>query len=337
MSNTMFIDNDSGDMVNCSISQEISVTSSKKSLIRCERNIETGELILGHKESVRGITPGALGHLLEATSISNQPLSRSGQLEFHINLNMVRLDAKCFQDLGGLITDIRLLNTVYMHPDSLIDLQHLRSFEIESGQTPLYLSDDDDHGVNDNSKNDTYMMEVDDLVKPDSIKKPAFIRLHPLDNTVPISFNLNTKCHQCDLQSDSSDVDGNSSSSRSGSSSSSSSSSSGSKSLRSIQKTDNLIIIVFTSKRDLPSTGQQISPKLSMIFPYTCPVIIDGIGCPKQSDLITMNHEGSKSSFNIPVIEQLKTITFIQSESKHTLSLSIILIIWCTIITKAFY
>ncbi|CAH8612622.1 unnamed protein product [Heterobilharzia americana] len=216
-----FIDNDSGDMVNCSISQEISVKSSKKSFIRCERNIETGELILGHKESVRGITPGALGHLLEATSISNQPLSRSGQLEFHINLNMVRLDAKCFQDLGGLITDIRLLNTVYMHPDSLIDLQHLRSFEIESGQTPLYLSDDDDHGVNDNSKNDTYMMEVDDLVKRDSIKKPAFIRLHPLDNTVPISFNLNTKCHQCDLQSDGSDVDGNSSSSRSGSSSSS--------------------------------------------------------------------------------------------------------------------
>nr|CAH8870754.1 unnamed protein product [Trichobilharzia regenti] len=287
-----FIENDSQELVNC-ISKEVDTTPSKQPIIPCERNIETGELILGHKESVRGMIPGALGHLLEASSRSGQPLSRSGQLELHINLNMVRLDAKCFQGLGGLVTDVRLLNTVYMHPDSLIDLQHLRSFEIESGQTPLYLPDD-------NVKSNI-QPEEENSVKENS-HKPAFIRLHPLDITVPISFNLNTKCHQC-VQNDENSVNG------------------------SITKpVDNLIVIVFTSKRDLSSTAQLTSPKLSMIFPYTCPLTKDGIGCPggqsyldavsqEEIKAITGDELPSETVSNIPVIEQLKTMTFIQSES----------------------
>ncbi|CAH8871077.1 unnamed protein product [Trichobilharzia szidati] len=288
-----FIENDTQELVNC-ISKEFDTTPSKQPIIPCERNIETGELILGHKESVRGMIPGALGHLIEASSRSGQPLSRSGQLELHINLNMVRLDAKCFQGLGGLVTDVRLLNTVYMHPDSLIDLQHLRSFEIESGQTPLYLPDD-------NVKSNV-QPEEEDSVREDS-HKPAFIRLHPLDITVPISFNLNTKCHQC-VQNDESSVNG------------------------SITKAvDNLIVIVFTSKRELSSNAQLTSPKLSMIFPYTCPLIKDGIGCPgersnqdtvSQDEIkeITGDESPSETVPNIPVIEQLKTMTFIQSETE---------------------
>ncbi|CAI2734613.1 unnamed protein product [Schistosoma spindalis] len=321
-----FIEHDSQDMVNC-ISNE-DKKSLKLKMISCERNTETGVLVLGHKESVRGIVPGALSHLLQTSSPTTSTLlSRSGQLEFHLNLNMVRLDARCFQGLGGLVTDVRLLNTVYMHPDSLIDLQHLRSFEMESGQTPLYLSDD----YVENGK--YFQSDVEETIG--QINKPAFIRLNPLDNTVPITFNLNTKCHKCALIDDN-DV-----------------SNSNDMNDRSPTKPDNLIIIVFTNKRDLP-TSQYNSLKLSMIFPYTCPLIKDGIGCLRQSDLIENDHDNStkmnslsnkqplpesrseSSLLNISVIEQLKTMTSIQTESKHTLSLSIILIIWCTIITISF-
>ncbi|KAK4476129.1 hypothetical protein MN116_001348 [Schistosoma mekongi] len=316
-----FIENDSQNMVNC-ISEEADTKSARLNIIPCERNVETGELVLGQKESIRGIVPGALGHLLQSTSLTTgKPLSRSGQLELHINLNMVRLDARSFQGLGGSITNIRLLNTVYMHPDSLIDLQHLRSFEIESGRTPLYLSDD----------------YPNNKIKEPTIQtnKPTFIRLNPLDNTIPISFNLNAKCHQCPQVNDSRVSNSNDMSDRTQT------------------KTDNLIIIVFTNKRDL-SMSQDKFIKLNMIFPYTCPIIIDGIGCSRQTDIITMKNDDSSelnaivskqslleskpesSLLNISVIEQLKTMTFIHTESKHTLSLSIILIIWCTIITIGF-
>ncbi|CAH8585302.1 unnamed protein product [Schistosoma turkestanicum] len=322
-----FIEHESQDMLNC-IPDEASTKSSKLKLISCERNTETGELVLGHKESVRGIVPGALGHLVPTSPTTSKQLSRSGQLEIHINLNMVRMDARCFQGLGGLITNVRLLNTVYMHPDSLIDLQHLRSFEIESGQTPLHLSDDYVKNGKDSQS---------DVEKPmEQTNKPAFIRLNPLDNTIPISFNLNTKCHRCALVDDNHISNNNAIDD----------------SLPT--KTDNLVIVVFTNKRDL-LTSQHNSLKLSMIFPYTCPVIKNGIGCLGSSNSITNNQENSSeislisndfksesesqlesSLLNISVIEQLKTMTYIQTESNHTLSLSILLIIWCTIITISF-
>ncbi|XP_018654314.1 hypothetical protein Smp_119110 [Schistosoma mansoni] len=198
---------------------------------------------------------------------------------------------------------------------------------MESGQTPLYLSDD--------YVEDGKYFQSDVEEPTGQINKPAFIRLNPLDNTVPITFNLNTKCHKCALVDDN-DV-----------------SNSNDMNDRAPTRPDNLIIIVFTNKRDLP-TSQYNSLKLSMIFPYTCPLIKDGIGCLRQSDLIEIDQDNStemnsvsnkqslpelrseSSLLNIPVIEQLKTMTFIQTESKHTLSLSIILIIWCTIITISF-
>nr|AAW24915.1 SJCHGC03939 protein [Schistosoma japonicum] len=106
-----FIENDSQDMVNC-ISEEADTKSTKLNIISCERNVETGELVLGQKESIRGIVPGALGHLLQSTPLTTgKPLSRSGQLEVHINLNMVRLDARSFQGLGGV--DYKYTSTEY--------------------------------------------------------------------------------------------------------------------------------------------------------------------------------------------------------------------------------
>ncbi|KAF5405010.1 hypothetical protein PHET_01376 [Paragonimus heterotremus] len=115
-------------------------TRTEIKVIKCQQHRNRGEIILGNKESVRGIEPGTLENLLAP---DEELLTRSGQFSIYLNLNMVRFDARLFQGLGTVITEVRLFNTVQMHPDSLIELQHLRAFEIDTGLTPLLLASED--------------------------------------------------------------------------------------------------------------------------------------------------------------------------------------------------
>ncbi|CAH8489997.1 unnamed protein product [Dicrocoelium dendriticum] len=154
-------------------------TESRK-IIKCHRTKGSGEITIGNKESVRGIQPGTLESLLY---LDDDFLPTSGQLTVHLNVNMVRLDAKVFQGLDTVVTEVRLLNTVQIHPDSLLELSHLRVFEIESGQIPVLLANDG-KGTN-----------LTD--KPVISDKPAYLRLLPADAGIPVSFNFETSCHRC--------------------------------------------------------------------------------------------------------------------------------------------
>ncbi|KAF6769211.1 hypothetical protein AHF37_12031 [Paragonimus kellicotti] len=134
-------------------------TRTEIKVIKCQQHRNRGEIILGNKESVRGIEPGTLENLLAP---DEELLTRSG--------------------LGTVITEVRLFNTVQMHPDSLIELQHLRAFEIDTGLTPLLLASED----NDEPETGSTLKE-----------SPMYVRILPADTGMPIMFNLETSCHQC--------------------------------------------------------------------------------------------------------------------------------------------
>ncbi|KAF8567325.1 hypothetical protein P879_07680 [Paragonimus westermani] len=154
-------------------------TRTEIKVIKCQQHRNKGEIILGNKESVRGIEPGTLENLLAP---DEELLTQSGQFSIYLNLNMVRFDARLFQGLGTVITEVRLFNTVQMHPDSLVELQHLRAFEIDTGLTPLLLASED----NDEPKTDSTLKD-----------SPMYLRILPADTGMPIMFNLETSCHQC--------------------------------------------------------------------------------------------------------------------------------------------
>lgn len=143
-------------------------------LVHCRLFTNRGEIIIGGKESVGGIMPGTFKEITQPTE---ELFIRTGGLTMHLNLNMVQLDAHTFDGLDNVLAQIRLLNVVQMHPDSLINLHYLRSFEIESGKPPI------------------------PFVKKDSrivtMNGPSYLRLQPVDSSASININLEANCHKC--------------------------------------------------------------------------------------------------------------------------------------------
>ncbi|VDP77465.1 unnamed protein product [Echinostoma caproni] len=261
--------------------------------ITCQQFRSRSEIVLGQKESARAITSGALENLIDP---DDDWSSLAGQLLIHLNLNMVQLDPGAFVGLQTLVTEVRLLNTVFMHPDSFLELRHLRALEIDSGLTPVPLTD-------------TSNTESDDWSKSTQPDKPMFLRLRPADNSVPISFNLETECHQC--------VTGNSTAS----------------------DTD-MIIVVFTDSRDsqqkkIKQSSLYHQPQFSMLFPQTCPKVARGLGCPQddtgtEDQTVTIIVDQNRT--NDVSMTDFRDTRIIVAEEK-TPSLLILLSIWCSVLT----
>ncbi|OON19897.1 hypothetical protein X801_04229, partial [Opisthorchis viverrini] len=70
--------------------------------IECRQYKGRGEIILGNRESVRGIETGAVAKLLNP---GEELPTSAGQLSIYLNLNMVRLEAGAFQGLETVITE----------------------------------------------------------------------------------------------------------------------------------------------------------------------------------------------------------------------------------------
>lgn len=301
------------DMVDCYAKRLINPLNFmlNQTIISCEHSIEKGELIIGHKESIRGMMPGSLNHLLILDSLL---LTRTGQLSINLNMNMLRLDVNLFDDLKDLVSEVKILNTVYIHPDSLFKLQHLRSFEIESGQVPLILVNEKDENA------DEYLekpikenIAVEDSTSTTDI--PTYLRLQIIDPTLPISFNLNTECHQC-----AEDTKDNKNTSFVNAD---------------YERVDKpkTFVIVFINKRD--SNVKAHFPKLNMIFPYTCPLVYGGIGCPDNVYTSSKSNPHHNSLINTSPSDLENTSISGSSANSHY-SLSVLLSIWCTIITLVF-
>ncbi|KAF7262236.1 hypothetical protein EG68_00884 [Paragonimus skrjabini miyazakii] len=258
-------------------------TRTEIKMIKCQQHRNRGEIILGNKESVRGIEPGTLENLLAP---DEDLLTRSGQFSIYLNLNMVRFDARLFQGLGTVITEVRLFNTVQMHPDSLIELQHLRAFEIDTGLTPLLLASEDSGEP-----------ETGSTLKDSQM----YVRILPADTGMPIMFNLETSCHQCisDLNSTNSSY----------------------------------VIVAFTIPRKSTSSSNHLKqPGFSMIFPQTCPRLVGKFGCVGNlTDIEEISVKTDVSTNDDKLMDNKSSKLIIQEAS--TPSLLILLSIWCTVLT----
>ncbi|KAA0199385.1 hypothetical protein FBUS_03563 [Fasciolopsis buskii] len=264
-----------------------------RKLITCQLFRTRGEIVLGQKESARAIRSGALENLIDP---HDDWSNLAGQLAIHLNLNMVQLDAGAFVGLETMVTEVRLLNTVFMHPDSFLTLRHLRAFEIDSGLSPVPLTDDS-------------LSEAENWQTSNKPDQPMFLRLRPVDSSVPISFNLETECYQCVIENSS-------------------------------YPFSDMIIVLFTDSRDsqrkkIRQSAVYHQPQFSMLFPQTCPKVSHGLGCPndknrtdEQTISITVDHNRS----NELNLNDLRDARIIVAEAK-TPSLFILLSIWCSVLT----
>ncbi|VEL17304.1 unnamed protein product [Protopolystoma xenopodis] len=145
--------------------------------IVCLVNPTTGEIRLGSKESIRRLRSPSFVNLFASLSPLVPP---TGHMSLHLQLNVLELPANLFAGVGQTIVEVRLLNVVAVHPDALIDLRRLRTFEIDTHQSPKQLSDRTSDGQ-------THHLDP----------ATAFLRLRPLDGTAPIAFNLAVVCFRC--------------------------------------------------------------------------------------------------------------------------------------------
>ncbi|KAG5443951.1 hypothetical protein CSKR_113807 [Clonorchis sinensis] len=250
--------------------------------IECRQYKGKGEIILGNRESVRGIETGALSKLLNP---GEELPTSAGQLSIYLNLNMVRLEAGAFQGLETVITEVRLINTVQMHPDSLLALKHLRAFEIESGRTPVFWI-----GESETNGTETDRQTLRNM--------PMYIRLQPVDPDAPISFNLETRCHQC--------VEVNST-----------------------EATH--LIVVLQSPQTLSMRENRGRPVgFSILFPQTCPKLSEAPGCSRFWDdydysTLTSTTAGRPNHRN--------TEGAAVQHTAYDPSLLILLSVWCTLLT----
>ncbi|CAL8100388.1 unnamed protein product [Calicophoron daubneyi] len=259
--------------------------------IQCRHFSNRGEIMIGDRESIRGIIPGTLKYLLYPGA--ELPI-RTGQLSVYLNLNMVRLDIDVFQGLENAISEVRLLNTVQIDPDSLIALRHLRSFEIDSGRTPVIILNNRSEALADEWKYHNSESSMQTL--------PTFLRLNPLDRSIPISFNLQTRCHQCSKTN---------------------------------ATEESPMVVVFTDARADQAEKTYRHSGFSMLFPQTCPKIEGAVGCPDELNITALQPMAKNMGTfqdNGLLVHDL-TGSNIVLATTQTPSLLILLSIWCTVLT----
>ncbi|THD26738.1 hypothetical protein D915_002513 [Fasciola hepatica] len=291
-----FLEPPAHEMLQCakrSSSDSMELSEMREKAITCQLFRSRGEIVIGQKESARAIKSGALENLIDPHEDWS---NLAGQLSVHLNLNMVQLDAGAFVGLETVVTEVRLLNTVFMHPDSFLTLRHLRAFEIDSGLTPVPLTDES-------------QSEADNWHTSHQPDQPMFIRLRPVDNSVPISFNLETECYQCVTVNGSSPY-------------------------------SDMIIVIFTDSRDSQQKKMKQSsvyhqPQFSMLFPQTCPKVTHGLGCAQnenrtEEESVSIIVDPNRS--NDMGVDDIRDARIIVAEAK-TPSLLILLSIWCSVLT----
>lgn len=258
---------------NCSLSmdKELLCSSNCKEMfsegVSCQKDLINERFVIGNRSSIRRIAPGGLKDL--------RSYSTGGVLNIFLDMNILELTPMSFTGLEEVLGDLNVLHVNTLHPDTLLRHRKITSITFDYDRVP----------------------QLPDAVK-EKADVPAFLRLQPLDPSMPIEVNMEVRCHKCASEWP-------------------------------IQES---AILTF-SRKETSKTGDTLDA-LNMIYMDNCPTLDNALGCPKNRSLddYVLNVNASTGwGVSLEGLDEVELTVAGGTTKMKPLLLSVI--IWCTVLT----
>ncbi|VDO11964.1 unnamed protein product [Rodentolepis nana] len=240
-------------------------TSSNESFsenVSCQNDLINERYVIGNRSSIRRISPGGLKDL--------RSYGKGGVLNIFLDMNILELTPMSFTGLEEVLGDLSVLHVNTLHPDTLLRHRKITSITFDSDRVPQL---------------------------PDSVREkadvPAFLRLQPLDPSMPIEMNMEVRCHKCASE----------------------------------QPIQESAIVTF-SRHEASKAGETLDT-INMIYMDNCPTLDNALGCPKNGSLDHFILNASASTGWLVDEGKLK----VSGGTTKMKPLLLSVIIWCTVLT----